>query len=81
VSGCTRAIEEGTMSLLKWIRKIDDFVERAYGEAAKGASLVPCPCSKCANRKRKPKKTKEDHGRTYLEEWIYTGLYWVDLSC
>jgi hypothetical protein len=31
----------------EWIRKINDFVERAYGEAAKGASLVPCPCSKC----------------------------------
>jgi hypothetical protein len=24
----------------KWIRKIDDFVERAYDEAAKGASLA-----------------------------------------
>jgi hypothetical protein len=36
-----------------WIRKTDAFVERAYGEAAKGASLVPCPCSKCDNRKRK----------------------------
>jgi hypothetical protein len=40
----------------EWIRKTDDFVELAYGEAAKGASLVPCSCSKCANRKRKPKK-------------------------
>jgi hypothetical protein len=37
----------------EWIRKTGDFVERAYDEAAKGASLVPCPCSKCANRKRK----------------------------
>jgi hypothetical protein len=35
----------------KWIRKTDDFVERAYDEAAKGASLVPCPCSKCDNWK------------------------------
>ena len=42
----------------EWIRKTDDFVERAYGEAAKGASLVPCPCSKCANRKRKPKSAE-----------------------
>jgi hypothetical protein len=24
----------------EWIRKTDDFVEQAYGEAAKGASLV-----------------------------------------
>ena len=45
----------------EWIRKTDDFVERAYGEAAKGASLVPCPCSKCDNRKRKPKKTMVEH--------------------
>jgi hypothetical protein len=45
----------------EWIRKTDDFVERAYGEAAKGASLVPCPCSKCANQKRKSKKVKVEH--------------------
>jgi hypothetical protein len=45
----------------EWIRKTDDFVERAYGEAAKGASLVPCPCNKCANRKRKPKKAMVEH--------------------
>jgi hypothetical protein len=45
----------------EWIRKTDDFVERAYGKAAKGASLVPCPCSKCTNRKRKPKKTMVEH--------------------
>jgi hypothetical protein len=44
----------------EWIRKTDGFVERTFGEAAKGASLVPC--SKCANRKRKSKKS----GRTYL---------------
>jgi hypothetical protein len=25
----------------EWIRKADDFVECAYGKAAKGASLVP----------------------------------------
>jgi hypothetical protein len=35
----------------EWIRKTDAFVERAFDEAAKGASLVPCPCSKCANMK------------------------------
>jgi hypothetical protein len=33
----------------EWNRKTDDFVERAYDEAAKGESLVPCPCNKCAN--------------------------------
>jgi hypothetical protein len=45
----------------EWIRKTDDFVERAYGENSKGASLVPCPCTKCANRKRKPKKVMVEH--------------------
>jgi hypothetical protein len=38
------------------ITKTDVFLERAFGEAAKGVSLVSCPCSKCANRKRKTKK-------------------------
>jgi hypothetical protein len=45
----------------KWIRKNDDSMEQAYGEAAKGASLVPCPCSKCASRKRKSKKDMVEH--------------------
>jgi hypothetical protein len=45
----------------EWIRKTDDFVELAYGEAAKGASLVPSPCNKCANRKRKSKKAMVEH--------------------
>ena len=62
----------------EWIRKTDDFVERAYGEAAKGASLVPCPCSKCDNRKRKPKKTMVEHiwknGFTSgYTRWIFHG--------
>jgi hypothetical protein len=45
----------------KWIRKANDFVERTYGEAAKGASLVPCPCSKCVNQKRKLKKSMVEY--------------------
>jgi hypothetical protein len=47
----------------EWIRKTDAFVEWAFGEAAKGASLVPCPClcNKCANRKRKSKKGIIEH--------------------
>jgi hypothetical protein len=44
----------------KWIRKTDAFLERAFGEATKGASLVPCSCNKCANRKRQTKKTMGD---------------------
>jgi hypothetical protein len=62
----------------EWIRKTDDFVERAYGEAAKGASLVPCPCSKCANRKRKSNKSMVEHiwknGFTSgYTQWIFHG--------
>jgi hypothetical protein len=45
----------------EWIRKINDFVERAYDEAAKGASLVPCPCNKCTNQKTKSKKAMVEH--------------------
>jgi hypothetical protein len=47
----------------EWIRKIDPFVERAFGETAKRASLIPCPCSKCAKRKRKKKKIMIEHIR------------------
>jgi hypothetical protein len=45
----------------EWIRKTDAFVERAFSEAAKVASLVPCPCSKCANRTIKSKKAMVEH--------------------
>jgi len=40
----------------EWIDKTDAFLERAFGVAAKGASKICCPCSKCANRKRQTKK-------------------------
>jgi hypothetical protein len=46
----------------EWIRKTDSFMEQTFGEASKGASLVPCSCSKYANRK----KNKEGHDKTYL---------------
>jgi hypothetical protein len=42
----------------KWIRKTDSFMERAFDEVAKGASLVPCPCSKCANKKKKQSESR-----------------------
>jgi hypothetical protein len=62
----------------EWIRKTDDFIERAYGEAAKGESLVPCPCNKCANRKRKPKKAMVDiFGRMDLRRAILGGSFMV----
>jgi hypothetical protein len=62
----------------EWIRKTDDFVQRACGKAVKGASLVPCPCSKCANQKRKSKKVMVEHiwkNRFTLDytRWIFLG--------
>jgi hypothetical protein len=41
----------------EWIRKTDDFVERAYGEAAKEVSLVPCPCSNVPTGKENQRST------------------------
>jgi hypothetical protein len=35
----------------EWINKTDEFLERAFGETAKGASKVFCPCNNCANGK------------------------------
>jgi hypothetical protein len=45
----------------EWITKTDAFLEWVFGEVAKGASLVPFPCSKCANRKRQITKTMGEH--------------------
>jgi hypothetical protein len=61
----------------EWIRKTDDFMERAYGEAAKRSESSLMPVQQMCQPE---KKTKEGHGRRYLEEWIYVGLYSVDLS-
>jgi hypothetical protein len=60
----------------EWIYEIDAFLERAFGEAAKGASLVSCPCSKCANRKIQTKKVMGEHiwkngFRANYIWWIY----------
>jgi hypothetical protein len=41
----------------EWVTKTDVFLERAFGEIAKGVTLVPCPCNKCVNKKRKTKKS------------------------
>ena len=45
----------------EWIDKTDAFLGRAFGVAAKGASKICCPCSKCANRKRQTKKVMGEH--------------------
>jgi hypothetical protein len=62
----------------EWIRKTDAFVERAYGEAARGPSLIQCPCCKCVNRKRKSKKAMVEHIRKNgftpdYTRWIFHG--------
>jgi hypothetical protein len=38
------------------ITKTNPFLEHAFGEAAKGLSRMPCPCSRCGNKKRKTRK-------------------------
>jgi hypothetical protein len=45
----------------EWVNKTDAFLKRAFGKAAKGASVVLCPCSKCANRKKQNKDNMGKH--------------------
>src|SRR5690349_2042543 len=56
----------------EWIRKTDDSVERAYGEAAKGASLVACSCSKYANRFRTTNYDKSQPSRKTTCSGVFT---------
>jgi hypothetical protein len=65
------------MSPLNGLQRPMLSLEQGFGEGAKVVRLVPCPCSKCANRKRKTKKAIEyiwkneftrDHTR-----WIFHG--------
>jgi len=62
----------------EWIDKTDAFLEWAFGEAAKGACMICCPCCKCANRKRQTKKVMGEHlwriGFTAdYTRWVYHG--------
>jgi hypothetical protein len=62
----------------EWINKTDEFLERAFGEAAKGASKVFCPYNNCANRKRQTKMVIGQHlwknGFTAdYTLWVYHG--------
>jgi hypothetical protein len=62
----------------EWMMKTNDFLELAFGESAKGAFLVLCPCKRCANRKR---KNKVDMGKHLLNNgftpnytrWVHHG--------
>jgi hypothetical protein len=57
-----------------WINKTDAFLEWAFGEAAKGASRICCPCNKCANKKRQTKKVMGDiFGGMDLRQTILIG--------
>jgi hypothetical protein len=62
----------------EWIDKTDAFLEMVFGEAAKGADRMFCPCSKCENRKRQTKKVMGEHlwkngFTTDYSRWIYHG--------
>jgi hypothetical protein len=60
----------------EWMMRTNDFLELAFGESAKGAILVLCPCMRCTNRKR---KNKEDIGKHLLKfgfppnytQWVF----------
>jgi hypothetical protein len=78
VSGCTQAVQERMMSPLNGLERPVLSWTGHFGKAAKGVSLVPWPCSKCANRKRKSKEAMVEHiwknGFTldYIR-WIFHG--------
>jgi hypothetical protein len=62
----------------EWMMKANDFLELAFGECAKGAILVLCPCNIRANIKI---KNKVDMGKYLLKNgfmpnytrWVYHG--------
>ena len=45
---------------MEWIEKTNDFLETAWGQA-EGVSVMWCPCSRCANNKRKIKTVMGQH--------------------
>jgi hypothetical protein len=45
----------------EWIKNTNEFLEQAWGENAKGAARIFCPCSKCANRKRQTQDVMGEH--------------------
>ena len=60
------------------MNKTNAFLNRVFGKAAKSLSLVLCPCSKCANRKR---VNKDNMGKHLLKNgftpdytrWVHHG--------
>jgi hypothetical protein len=59
----------------EWMMQTNDFLELAFGESAKGAILVLCPCKRCANRKR---KNKVDIGKHLLKNGFTPDYTWWD---
>jgi hypothetical protein len=62
----------------EWMNNTNDFMNRAFGKAAKGHCLVLCPCTKCANRRRVNQvdmgKHLVNHGFTpYYTRWVHHG--------
>ena len=39
-----------------WVNGTNDFLEHAFGAAAKGSKRMPCPYSNCGYNKRKHRK-------------------------
>jgi hypothetical protein len=63
---------------LEWVRGTNEFLQQAFGPAAKGSIRMTCPCSKCKNQKKK------DYSHMYRDifangyvpnytRWIYHG--------
>jgi hypothetical protein len=44
-----------------FIVKVEEFLKHAFGESARGHSLVVCPCSGCDNMRRKDRFTMGRH--------------------
>jgi hypothetical protein len=63
---------------LLFIVKIEEFLKHAFGESAKGHSLVVCPCSGCDNRRMKDRLTMGKHIVKFgftpgYHRWIHHG--------
>jgi hypothetical protein len=61
-----------------FIVKVEEFLKHAFGESARGHSLVVCPCSGCDNMRRKDRFTMGIHivkfGFTLgYHRWIHHG--------
>jgi hypothetical protein len=62
----------------EWIHKTNDFLEEALWALAVGTSVMWCPCSSWANKKRKTKKVMGQHLCKYgftpdYTRWILHG--------